>query len=67
MKINDQNRDEIQSRYVETMVDAMDVDALIAFARSTLEAECKPLSNEELEDTIEANLEYFDWDGEDNG
>lgn len=59
MKINSKNRDDIQTRYIQQLVDRMNPKALIDHVVSSLEVDYNHYSDTELENEI------LDWYGED--
>ena len=59
IRINSENRDSIQYRYIRQLVEGMDVQALIDHVLSSLEVDYNHYSNTELENEI------LDWYGED--
>lgn len=59
MRINSKNRDDIQTRYIQQLVESMDVQALIDHVLSSLEVDYNHYSDTELENEI------LDWYGED--
>ena len=61
MRINSENRDSIQYRYIRQLVEGMDVDTLIQHGLSSLEVDYNHYSNTELEDEI---LDYYGEDFE---
>jgi hypothetical protein len=61
-KVNKQNREQILARYIDDMLANMDVDALIDYARSGLEADYNLYTNEELENEIEDREPEFEWE-----
>jgi predicted RNA-binding protein Jag len=61
-KVNKQNREQILARYIDDMLADMDVDALIDYARSGLEADYNFYTNEELENEIEDCEPKFEWE-----
>jgi hypothetical protein len=52
VRVNNANRDEIIDDYIETLLDSMDMDALIVFASERLHDELKQYGNAELHDLI---------------
>jgi predicted RNA-binding protein Jag len=61
-KVNKQNREQILATYIDDMLADMDVDALIDYARSGLEADYNLYTNEELENEIEDCEPEFEWE-----
>ena len=63
MKINSKNRDDIQTRYIQQLVDRMNPQALIDHVVSSLEVDYNHYSDTELENEILDLLgEYFEWE-----
>ena len=64
MKVNKQNREQVIAEYIDRILEGMDFDELIDYARSGLEADYNFLySDEELEDEIDERYgDSFPWD-----
>jgi hypothetical protein len=61
-KVNKQNREQILATYIDDILENMDVDALIDYVRSGLEADYNHYTNEELENEIEDYDPEFEWE-----
>ena len=61
-KVNKQNREQILATYIDDILENMDVDALIDYVRSGLEADYNLYTNEELENEIEDYDPEFKWE-----
>ena len=63
MKVNKQNREQVIAEYIDMILESMDIDALMDYARSGLEETYNRYKNEELEDEIDERYEdSFPWD-----
>lgn len=61
-KVNKQNREQILATYIDDILASMDVDALIDYVRSGLEADYNHYTNQELENEIEDYDPEFEWE-----
>ena len=62
-KVTKQNREQVIAEYIDRILESMDIDALMDYARSGLEATYSHYKNEELEDEIDERYEEsFPWD-----
>lgn len=62
-KVTKQNREQVIAEYIDIILESMDMDSLIDYARSGLEATYSRYRNEELEDEIDERYEgSFPWD-----
>lgn len=52
VRVNTNNRDQLIEKYVDTLIESMDTDALISFASERLYSELKDYTNTELQDLI---------------
>lgn len=62
MRINKQNRDEIQYRYLERLANRMNRPLLIEHVISSLEVDYNHYTDEELENEISDFFEDFEWE-----
>jgi hypothetical protein len=61
-KVNKENREQILATYIDYILENMDVDALIDYVRSGLEADYNHYTNQELENEIEFSDPEFEWE-----
>ena len=52
IRVNTNNRDDLIEKYIDTLVDGMDLDALIRFTKDSLNIQLEHYSNSELHDLI---------------
>lgn len=52
VRVNTNNRDQLMEKYIDTLVDSMDMDALIQVAKDGLYVQLTEYSNTELQDLI---------------
>lgn len=61
-KVNKENRDDIQQRWIEHLVSKMDTKTLVVYVLSSLEFDYNHYSDTELEEEILDNCEDFEWE-----
>ena len=61
-KVNKENREQILATYIDYILENMNVNALIDYVRSGLEADYNHYTNEELENEIEFSDPEFEWE-----
>ena len=52
IRVNTNNRNDLIEKYIDTLVDGMDMDTLIQFTKNSLNIQLKHYSNTELHDLI---------------
>lgn len=52
VRVDTNNRDQLMEKYIDTLVDSMDMDALIQIAKDGLYIQLTEYSNTELQDLI---------------
>jgi len=52
VRVDNSNRDQLIDRYINTLVDGMDLDALVRFTKDSLNIQLEHYSNTELHDLI---------------
>lgn len=52
VRVNTNNRDQFIEKYIDTLVDGMDLDALVRFTKDSLNIQLEHYTNTELHDLI---------------
>ena len=52
VRVNTNNRDDLIEKYIDTLIDGMDLDALVRFTKHSLNIQLDHYSNSELHDLI---------------
>ena len=52
VRVNSTNRNDLIEKYIDTLVDSMDLDALVRFTKDSLNIQLEHYSNTELHDLI---------------
>ena len=52
IRVNTNNRNDLIEKYIDTLVDGMDLDALIRFTKDSLNIQLEHYTNTELHDLI---------------
>ena len=52
IRVSNNNRDDLIEKYIDTLVDGMDFDALIRFTKDSLNIQLEHSSNSQLHDLI---------------
>ena len=52
VRVNTNNRDDLIEKYIDTLVDSMDLDALVRFTKDSLNIQLEHYTNTELHDLI---------------
>ena len=60
-KVNKQNREQVVAEHIDRIIDGMNVEELMEYARSALEADYKHYSDTELEWEIIDSWDEFPW------
>ena len=52
VRVNSTNRNDLIEKYIDTLVDGMDMDALVRFTKDSLNIQLEHYTNTELHDLI---------------
>lgn len=52
VRVNSTNRNDLIEKYIDTLVDSMDLDALVRFTKDSLNIQLEHYTNTELHDLI---------------